>query len=138
MAVSDKAVTTTPVDNWEKVEIPEAPVRLVWEAPGDIFIGTYQGEEKAGIDPENGRPFSKYVFTDPDGVRVAVDQSSAVRDGMTRGNVRIGDEVRLSYVSDTDTGQQSPRRDITVEVKRNTPVRTGSVVAGRYTPKRSA
>jgi hypothetical protein len=138
MAVSDKTATTAPVDNWEKVEIPEAPVRLVWEGPGDTFTGTYQGEEKAGIDPENGRAFSKYIFTDPDGVKVAVDQSSTVREGMTRGNVRIGDEVRLTYVSDTDTGQQSPRRDITVEVKRNTPVRTGAAVTGRYTPKRSA
>lgn len=137
MAVSGDKVTSAPTAGWETITIPEPPVRLVWEGVGDVFTGVYQGEEKGGLDPDNGRPFFKYIFTDPDGVKVAVDQSSTVKEGMTRGNVRIGDEVRLTYVSDTDTGLQSPRRDITVEVKR-AKQSPGGAVTGRYTPKRTA
>ena len=137
MAGTTVKATDSTDGGWEKVEVAEPPARLVWERTGDVFTGTYQGEEKAGIDPENGRAFSKYAFVDPDGVRVHVDQSASVKAGMTEGRVKPGDEVRLTYVSDTDTGQDNPRRDITVEVKR-AQTRTAGAVVGRYTPRRSA
>ena len=113
------AKPTTGNGGWEVVRA-ESALNLRWENPGDEFIGTYVGVNT--VTPpasSNVAPFDQYIFLDESGQKIAVSQTATVRDGITNGNVKQGDMVKLTYVQDIDTGQESPMKDITVAVKRS-------------------
>lgn len=100
---------------WETVAEESATV-VLFETPGDQFIGTYVGEDH--IEPENGEPFDRFVFHDRTGAPVALNKSYKLEEAMKA--VEPGDLVRVTYMKDIPTRRgQNPLKDYKVEVARS-------------------
>lgn len=113
--------TTTSEDEWTTV-IDETPTRVVWENPGEQFIGVYVGHLIVN-DEKMDEKYDYVLFRGTNGVLYSMSNSYKLResfgDGLTEesGPVTEGLKVRLRYVKDVpmQTGR-NPMRDIAVDV----------------------
>lgn len=123
-----KAENPAPEDEgWETVQ-EESPAVLVFENPGDRFIGRYLGPEHiepTGTDKDGNplEPFDRFTFRAqdngaeiPDGTLVAINSSWRMNSAMDK--VQPGDLCRITYVKPIKTNQPSPLKDFRVDVKR--------------------
>lgn len=112
-------------DGWTTVQ-EESPAVLVFENPGDQFVGRYIGPETVTPEGEGEEPFTRYTFRAegnpaeaeiPDGTLVAINSSWRVESAM--GKVEPGDLTRITYTKDIKTKRGlNPLKDFRVDVKR--------------------
>lgn len=118
--VENADVTQVP-EGWEWDTVSEAvPIGVVFENPGEKFVGQYQ--ERAHVDREpaaNGedRSFDLLIFKGQDGQRYSMSPTFLLNEAMEK--VQPGDWCLLQYVKDVKTSrEQSPMKDITVSVRK--------------------
>lgn len=109
----DTAFLASAPDDWE-FETVESPTRLILETIGDSFVGQFEGTQT--IPLKDGGSFEMFLFRGRDGVLYSINASAKLREA--RDSFNVGSWVRLTYVADIDTGQETPMKDIKVEVKR--------------------
>lgn len=101
----------------------EEESKIVFDAIGDEFVGTYLGNRK--IEPrditESG--YTQARFRGTDDFLYFTNLGYSLKKGLS--NVRPGSLVRVTFVSELDTGQASPMKQFKVEVAsaRVTPTR---------------
>jgi hypothetical protein len=114
----DTSLVTTAPDEWEWDTVAEeSPTGIVFEKPGEVFIGQYLGT--MDIDPDNGKdePFTVFLFLGRDGNRYSLNQSYKLAQAMNA--VDKGQWCRVTYTKDIPTGRGlNPLKDFRVDVKR--------------------
>jgi hypothetical protein len=113
---TDMSLVTTAPDDWEFETVSEESATVViFESPGDAFIGKYEGVEN--IIPDKGEPFSRYAFRGRDGARYAINKSYQLNAGMDA--VAQGSWVRITLVKEVPTSRGlEPMKDFRIEVKK--------------------
>lgn len=99
---------------WREVsEEDVAEVKFTFDAVGDQFIGVYTGLRV--IENENGK-FTQFRFT-RDGEHYFINAGWNLIQGMRQ--VREGQRVRITWISERDTGAATPMRVFRVDVARS-------------------
>jgi hypothetical protein len=107
---------TDMADQYEWTTVSQDEVdetKVTFDLLGDEFIGTYIGTRQQAND--NGS-YTQLLFTGTDGLRYFVNANYSLTDGFKK--VRPNNVVRITYVADKDTGQQSLMRIYRVDVAR--------------------
>lgn len=108
--MAGKSVTD---DGWTTVSEDEVDEnKVVFENPGDAFIGTYLG--KRTVTNADGS-YVQFRFRNDDGT-FFMNGNYSLQRGMAE--VREGRMCRITYTEDKDVGQKSPLRIFRVDVKR--------------------
>lgn len=103
-------------EEWRRVSEEETDeIKIVFDTIGDEFIGTYIGHRV--IENENGK-FTQYRFS-VGTETYFTNAGHSLMQGMS--HVIKGNRVRVTYVSDKDTGQETPMRVFAVDVSRRQP-----------------
>jgi hypothetical protein len=107
--------TTDDDAGWETVSREREPeIRITFDVIGDQFTGKYLGTRTIPTDTGS---YTQYRFQDGADFYF-INPLASLRDAMSR--VRAGRMVRITYVSDMDTGQASPMKIFKVDVARPT------------------
>lgn len=91
-------------------EITEPETKIVFDTIGDQFTGIY-----LGMRQQENYQQARFQSVDNDEV-FFVNANYSLRNGLK--NARPGQKVRITFTSETDTGQPNPMRNFTVEVAR--------------------
>lgn len=98
---------------WQQVSEDDVEeTKLTFDNMNEPFIGEYIGPRK--VENENGT-FTQYRFR-KDGFTYFTNANFALHQAMQK--VRIGKTVRITWISERDTGQATPMRIFKVDVKR--------------------
>lgn len=123
---------------WETVHT-EAPDQILFENPGDCYIGLYIGWSLIYVDPDNPKPekanqwFVQLHFTDPGGAKVinagydlrrAYLEQTNIRETAQDSSVRPDFKeiippqsmTRNLYAKDVDVDQNDPMKSFRVDV----------------------
>lgn len=104
-------------DGWVTVSEPEVDeTKIVFDTIGDEFIGTYLGMRS--IVNEDGK-FTQLRFKgigEAEGEIFFTNANYSLNKSFTK--VRPGRVVRVTFVEEKDTGQDSPMRIFQVDVKK--------------------
>jgi len=98
---------------WETVHT-EAPDQIVFETPGDCYIGLYVGWSLIYPDPDNAKPekanawFIQLHFTDPGGAKV----------------INAGYDLRRAYLEQTNVKETTADSSVKPEFKDVIPPQT--------------
>lgn len=113
----DDVLTTAP-EGWEWETISEeSPTKVIFDTPGDVFIGEFVGLRH--ITPDNGKddPFDVFVFVGRDDAQYSINTSYRLIEGMK--NVPEGAMCRITYTKDVVTGRGlNPMKDFRVDVRK--------------------
>lgn len=111
----DVSGSNIPEDEWETTQ-EESPTRVVFDTPGDIFVGRYEGT--LHIAPEGKDEFDVFTFRGENGERYAINTSYRLLEAME--DVQPGQWVRLTYVKDIETRRGlNPLKDFRVQVRKS-------------------
>lgn len=111
-------------DGWTTVHAESAAV-VIFNEPGDTFIGIYDGEEHIHPDSaaDDSDDFDRFRFTGTgaggfeDGKPYAINESYTLREAMAK--VKVGELCRIVYVKEIATKRSlNPLKDFRVDVKR--------------------
>jgi hypothetical protein len=101
---------------WDTVE-EASPTLVLFDTVGDVFIGQYKGIETITPEKTEDEPFDRFIFTDRNGNRYAINVSFKLEKAMSK--VTIDQWTRITYVGDIPTGRKlNPMKDFKVDVKR--------------------
>lgn len=113
-------VTQTPSD-WEFETVAEgAPTGIIFENPGESFIGQYVDDHHVDREPAadgSDQSFDLFIFKGRDGERYSLNKSYALEQAMEK--VNKGDWCRITYTKDVKTSRNlNPMKDFRVDVRR--------------------
>jgi hypothetical protein len=91
----------------------EPETKMVFDTIGDQFTGTYLGMRQQTNDNGN---YQQARFSDDAGEIYFTNAGYSLRNGLR--DVSAGTKVRITFSSESDTGQANPMRNFTVEVAR--------------------
>lgn len=101
---------------WDEVH-EEAPDQIVWDTIGEVYIGTYTGQES--IDPKDPKdPDKRFIqlkFRDNEGAKV-INAGHELRTAFAE--IPTGSLVRIEYVKDVEVKQAAPMKSFNVKVGR--------------------
>jgi hypothetical protein len=104
-------------DGWQTVT-DESATRIIFDTPGDVFIGEYLGHDLVQDE------YDYVMFRGEDGALYSTScgyklrDSFGTADGEVDAKVAEGSTVRLTYVKDVPMGSgRNPMKDIRVDVK---------------------
>lgn len=108
-------------EGWEWETVAEgAPLRIIFDTIGDVFIGQYIGEEHIDQEPAadgSDQSFDLFNFRGRDGEKYAINKSYALAEAMQK--VNPGDWCRITYIKDVKTSRKlNDMKDFKVDVKR--------------------
>jgi hypothetical protein len=116
----DTELLTTAPDDWEFETVSdESPTRVIFDTPGDTFIGQYQGIEHIEQPPDDrgvDQSFDLHTFRGRDGSLYAVNDSYKMKTAMA--DIKPDTWVRLTYVKDIPSNKGNPMKDIKVEARK--------------------
>lgn len=108
-----KATDVKPGETWTVVAEQEG-TQIVFDQTGDVFVGTYLGQET--ISPEDHEPFDRLNFEGTDGEPYVTYPGYKLTDVFK--NIPVGTVARITYMKDLDMGPgKSPMKDFRVETK---------------------
>src|SRR5262245_38111076 len=119
------AKTTQPDwDDWSTATtiVEESPQTVVFEEPGDEFVGIFAGNQH--VEPENQNvdkthrdyvSFDQWLFRDREGTLVAIPATFKLDQAMM--TIPDGHMVRVQYIKDVPTGKGNPMKDFKVQSK---------------------
>jgi hypothetical protein len=112
--------TVAPTDwNFEVVHEGTASV-VIFENPGDEFVGQYRSEEHIEREPNakgEDQSFDRFIFIGRDGERYALNKSYALAEAMEK--VSTGDWCLIRYTKDVKTSRgQNDMKDFKVLVRK--------------------
>lgn len=84
--------------------------KVTFDDMNEPFIGTYRGHRI--IENENGK-FTQFLFEE-NGMRYFTNAGWNLIQGMAK--VNIGQRVRITWINNRDTGQETPMRIFRVDV----------------------
>lgn len=92
----------------------ESPTQVVFDTPGDLYVGVYVGKEVVEFEDKKGeqQTFTVIHWKDDDGPK-ATNASWALLDAYK--DIPVGAITRNLYVKDLDVGQQSALKDFAVD-----------------------
>jgi hypothetical protein len=98
---------------WRQVSEDDVEeTKLTFDTMNEPWIGTYLGSRI--VENDNGK-FTQYRF-EKDGFRYFTNANFNLHQAMVK--VPTGRQVRITWISERDTGQQTPMRIFRVDVKR--------------------
>jgi hypothetical protein len=107
----DEKAAEADAAQWRTVSEEEHDeTKLRFENWNDQFIGTYTGNRR--VENENGK-YTQFTF-EANGLHYFVNSNWALMRAMT--NVVKGQQVRITYIGDKDTGQETPMKLFKVDV----------------------
>lgn len=122
----DELAQEADASEWETVSEEEHDeTKVTFDNWGDQFIGDYIGSRQ--VENENGK-FTQFTFKDGE-LYYFINGNWALTRAMA--NVPKGSRCRITYVSDKDTGKETPMMLYRVDVPRKR--RTAQVSTGRPT-----
>lgn len=122
----DVDMVSTAPDDWEfETVIEESPTHVIFDTPGDVFVGqfveriTITPENPPGIDPDSKlykSPFDLFTFRGRDGVLYAINPSGKLDKAMDV--VKPGDWTRITLVKHIPSSKGNDFKDFRVEVRK--------------------
>lgn len=115
--MTDAIDTEFTEDEWDVVS-DESPAVVVFDTPGDQFVGVYEGMEtieNPTAEKDEDKTFDRFLFRH-DGHPYAINSSYRMIQGMAK--VEIGQKCRLTFVKEIPARKGNPLKDIKVEVAR--------------------
>jgi hypothetical protein len=114
MALDTEKANGAPAnDGWASVNVEEDGIQIKFDTIGDEFIGEYRG--KRTQEMSDGKTMRQDKFA-ADGVLYFTNSGFDLKKKLDK--VRVGQQVRIQYTEDLDTGQASPMRIFAVATKR--------------------
>lgn len=112
--------TVAPADwQWETVHDGTATV-VIFDNPGDEFVGQYVGTEHVDQEPNakgEDQSFDRFIFLGRDKERYAINKSYALAEALTK--VNVGDWCRILHTKSVKTGRNlNDMKDFKVFVKK--------------------
>lgn len=117
----DGADPTEVPEDWEWETVAEgAPIGVIFEHIGDVFVGQYAGDHHVEREPSadgKDQSFDLFIFKGRDGERYSLNKSYALNEAM--GKVQPGDWCRIEYVKDVKVANwPTPMKDFKVAIRR--------------------
>lgn len=98
-------------DGWQNVA-EESATRIIFDTPGDVFIGTYLGHELVGPDKD----MDYLMFRGEDGELYST--SAGYKLSQAFENVTEGTLARITFVKEVPMGAgRNPMKDYKVDIK---------------------
>jgi hypothetical protein len=115
-------VTVAPSDwQWDTVRT-EVPTGVVFEKPGEEFIGRFERKQHVERDmAANGedKSFDLFVFTGRDNKPYSLSSSFALEQAYEDELFKVGDWCRIAYVKDVKTSRgQNDMKDLRIDVRK--------------------
>jgi len=119
----DGADVTQSPDGWDWETVSEgAPTKVVFETPGEAFIGQFQGARHIDREPNakgEDQSFDMYVFRGRDGEMYSLPQSYSLAEAIEDMDEPFGTWMRITYLKDVPTARgQNPMKDFRVDVRK--------------------
>lgn len=117
------ADVTKNVEDWEwETARDETPTGVVFEAPGETFIGQYLERRTVAREPladGTGGPFNLHVFTGRDGKPYALSDSFALDEAYEDGSLKSGQWVRITFIKEIKTKRGlNPMKDLKIDIRK--------------------
>lgn len=113
------ATEKAPEDIAWTTEKDETPDRMVFDTPGDVYVGYFTG--MVTITPEEDEPFEQVQWRDYAAPHAPKCTNAGYQLVQAYKNVPIGALTRTTLLKTVDVKQASPMKDFRVEVAQNEP-----------------
>lgn len=119
---TDADVQVTPSD-WEFETVrEESPIGVVFEKPGEQFIGRFERKHIVNREPNakgEDTSFTLFVFTGRDQRPYGLPSSFALEEAYENDVFKVGDWVRITYIKDIDRGVgKNAMKDLRIDIRK--------------------